>query len=216
MRVELNNVTKIIGKNTVLNDVNIAMESGKIYGFYGRNGSGKTMLFRGIAGLIVLTKGTITFDNEILHKDIRIPKNLGIIIENPGFWDYYTGYENLKALASIKNLIDDTIINNALELVGLFDVKDNLYKKYSLGMKQRLAIAQSIMESPEILLLDEPTNALDQEGMDMLRKVLMDLKKKNVLIAIASHNKEDINLLADVKVRMENGCLEVLDGDEPI
>src|SRR5665648_587715 len=125
LKVELSNVTKRIGKNTVLAGVNITMESGKIYGFYGRNGSGKTMLFRSIAGLIILTEGTVRIDDKILHKDIRIPKNIGIIIENPGFWNYYTGYENLKALASIKNLIDDTIISNTLKLVGLLEVKDN-------------------------------------------------------------------------------------------
>lgn len=205
MGIEIIHVSKKIGKNEVLKNINMTLEYGKIYGLQGRNGSGKTMLIRTIAGLILPSEGEIKIDDFVLHKEIRFPKSVGVIIETPGFWDYYTGFENLKALAMINNSIGDEQILKTLEIVGLFEAKDVKYKKYSLGMKQRLAIAQAIMEEPKILLLDEPTNSLDQDGIDMLRTVLKKFKEERKLIVIASHIQEDIELLADIKYSIKSG-----------
>lgn len=206
--IELINLNKKIGDKEILKDINIDFNRGNIYGFFGRNGSGKTMLFRAISGLIKPTSGEIKMFDKILHKDISFPEKLGIIIETPGFWDYYTGFENLKVLASIKGEINDDEIRGAIEKVGL-DAHDlRIVSKYSLGMRQRLAIAQAIMERPDLLVLDEPTNGLDEEGVELVHKILLEEKKRGAIVLIASHNKDDINVLSDKKVNIDNGILK--------
>lgn len=203
--LEINNLTKIIKGKKVLDNINLKLDKGKIYGFVGRNGSGKTMLFRAICGLIKPNEGTIKINKKQLHKDISFPESIGVIIENPGFWDNYTAFENLKTLSQIKNIISDDDIMNHLERLNLKDNYNVKFKKFSLGMKQRLAIAQAIMEKPDLIVLDEPTNALDEESCILVRKLLLEEKKRGATILIASHNSEDINLLSDIKFRLADG-----------
>ncbi|MFL0194082.1 ABC transporter ATP-binding protein [Clostridium sp. WILCCON 0269] len=205
--IEIKNLNKEIKGNKVLKNIDLELEPNKIYGFLGTNGSGKTMLFRAICGLIKPTTGEIKINNRTLHKDISFPPSVGVIIEMPGFWDYYSGFENLKILSSIKNIIDDNQIRNSIKRVGLDPDDKKIYKKYSLGMKQRLGIAQAIMEKPELIILDEPTNALDEDGINIIRKILLEEKERGATILIASHNKEELNLLSDYKFKMQDGEL---------
>lgn len=207
--LEIESLTKIIKGKKVLDNVNLSIEKGKIYGITGKNGSGKTMLFREICGLIKPTMGTIKINGKELHKDISFPESIGVIIENPGFWDNYTAFENLKIISQIKNIINDDIIFSYLEKVKLDDVANIKYKKFSLGMKQRLAIAQALMETPELLVLDEPTNALDEDGCNLVRRLLLEEKKRGTTILIASHNSEDIDKLADIKIKIIDGRIVV-------
>ncbi|KUP31965.1 multidrug ABC transporter ATP-binding protein [Bacillus halotolerans] len=211
--IELNNVSKIIKKNKVLDNINLKIENNKIYGFLGSNGSGKTMLFRAICGLIRPTTGEIKINNKILHKDMGIPESLGVIIETVGFWDNLTGFENLKLLSKIKNKINDSEIKSAITRVGLNSEDIRTYKKYSLGMKQRLAVAQAIMEKPKLLVLDEPTNALDEDGVELIRNIILQEKERGATVLIASHNKDDINLLSDKKFRVKDGRLTEMEGN---
>lgn len=208
--LEVINLSKIIKGQEVLHDVNLYLEKGNISGFFGRNASGKTMLFRAICGLIRPTEGYVKINHKVLHKDISFPDSVGVIIENPGFWDYYTGLQNLKILASIKKVISDNDIKVAINRVGLDPGDKRIIKKYSLGMKQRLGIAQAIMEKPELIILDEPTNALDEQGINLVRTILLEEKQRGALILISSHNKEDIQLLSDVKYKMEFGNLSLV------
>ncbi|MGF7400439.1 ATP-binding cassette domain-containing protein [Thermoanaerobacterium thermosaccharolyticum] len=205
--LEVSNLSKNIGQNEILKNINLNLEKGTIYGFFGRNGSGKTMLFRALCGLIKPTSGTITINNKVLHRDISFPESIGVIIESPGFWDHYTGFENLKVLSSIKNIIGDEDIRKSIKRVGLDPDDRRIYKKYSLGMKQRLAIAQAIMERPDIIILDEPTNSLDENGVQLVREILIGEKKRGALILIASHNKDDIDILSDVKYKVDDGSV---------
>jgi len=203
--VEITGLSKILKGHAVLNNINISLERGKIHGFFGRNGSGKTMLFRAICGLIKPTSGSIYVYGKKLGKEISFPESLGVIIDSVGFWPHYTGFRNLKFLAAIKNIISDDDIRNAIRRVGLDPDDKRAYKKYSMGMKQRLGIAQAIMEKPNLIILDEPTNALDEEGITLIRNILKEEKERGATILIASHNKEDIELLADYKYKVEQG-----------
>ena len=205
MVIRVNNVEKNIKGNQILNHVSCVMESGKVYGIYGRNGSGKTMLMRCILGLIHVDKGTVKIDKKEIGKDIDFPESVGAMIENPGFFPYATGFENLKMLADIKKIIGEKEIRRAIQRVGLDDKDHRTVSKYSLGMRQRLAIAQAIMEKPDLLVLDEPTNALDEEGIRIFRKILASEAKRGALVILSSHNKEDINILSDVRIRMDAG-----------
>ncbi|MFD2368747.1 ATP-binding cassette domain-containing protein [Brevibacillus sp. GCM10020057] len=205
--IEVRQLSKVIGGREILKNIHLSLEKGKIYGFFGHNGSGKTMLFRAICGLIKPTAGSITINGKQLHKDISFPESVGVIIESPGFWSHYTGFENLKLLASIKSIISDADIKNAMMRVGLSPEDDRTYKKYSLGMKQRLAIAQAIMEKPDIIILDEPTNALDEDAVHLVRSILLEEKSRGATILIASHNKEDIAILSDLRFRVNAGEL---------
>ncbi|MGL5439111.1 MAG: ATP-binding cassette domain-containing protein [Filifactoraceae bacterium] len=205
IKIEIHSLNKEIKGIEILKNINLNLESGKIYGFYGRNGSGKTMLFRAISGLIKPTNGYIKIDNKVLHEEISIPPDIGILLETPGFWENYTGFENLKTLSRIKKIIGNNEIRVAMKSVGLDPDDKRSYKKYSLGMKQKLGIAQAIMENPNILILDEPTNALDEESIEKVRDILIKEKKRGTLILIASHNKEDIDGLCDCKYKMVNG-----------
>ncbi len=203
--IEVENISKSIKGNQVLRDVSCCMESGNVYGIYGRNGSGKTMLMRCILGLIHADSGYVKIDGCVIGREMDFPKSVGAIIETPAFFPYATGYENLKMLADIKKLVSEDEIRRIIRKVGLDDRDKRTVSKYSLGMKQRLAIAQAVMESPEILVLDEPTNALDEEGIKMFRDIIREEKARGTLVILASHNKEDIELLADVKIQMSNG-----------
>ncbi|ADD02080.1 MULTISPECIES: ABC transporter ATP-binding protein [Thermoanaerobacter] len=203
--VKIHNLTKIIGGKTILDNINLELEKGKIYGFFGRNASGKTMLFRAICGLIRPTRGEVKVFGKKIGEDVSFPESLGLIIENVGFWEQWTGFQNLKFLASIKNIITDEDIKTAIKRVGLDPNDKRPYKKYSLGMKQRLGIAQAIMEKPQLLVLDEPTNSLDEEGIKLVRNILLEEKERGATILIASHIKEDIEILSDEKFKVEAG-----------
>lgn len=205
--ITVNHVYKYFGKIKVLSDVNAKFESGKIYGIIGRNGSGKTVLFKSICGLMPTSNGRIEIDGKIVGKDIDIPENIGIIIENPGFLNQFSAYDNLKYLARICGKIGKKEINNVLEKVGLADTGKKKVKKFSMGMRQRLGIAQAIMEDPEILILDEPMNGLDKHGVEDIRKILLELKEQGKLILLASHNSEDISQLCQEVYEMDAGIL---------
>ena len=193
----IENATKKFGTQTVLNNVSLTLEDGKIYGFVGQNGCGKTVLFKSICGFIYLDRGTITVDGKVIGKDIDIIKDAGIIIESPGFLPNYSAFKNLKFLTMIKDNIGDEQIKSTLISVGLDPESKKVVGKFSLGMRQRLGNAQAIMENPHILILDEPMNGLDKRGVEDIRKILMDLKKKGKLILLASHNPLDIDVLGD-------------------
>lgn len=203
--IELINVSKKLGKKTVLDNISYVFENGKIYGLSGINGSGKTMLLRAISGLIIPTQGEIIIDRKILHKDITIPESIGIVIENMELLGQYNAFDNLKLLSKIKKCSTDEDIIKSLERVGL--TTDKKVKKYSLGMKQRLNIAQAIFESPQILLLDEPTNALDDDGVKQIYNLLKEEKEKGVTVIITTHNKQDLTDLCDVVLTMSEGKL---------
>ena len=204
-RIILQDVCKTIKSKVILNHINLELEQGSVYGFWGRNGSGKTMLFRAICGLIKIDSGKISVFGDEIGQDVSFPPSLGVIIENVGFWDQYTGLENLRLLASIRKKIGSDEICSALERVGLDPADKRTYKKYSLGMKQRLGIAQAIMEQPELIVLDEPTNALDEEGVFQIRKVIQEEEQRGATVLIASHNKEDLNTLCERQFQLQNG-----------
>ncbi len=209
--VKIENYTKVLKKTKVLDNINLVMESGKIYGFTGVNGSGKTMLFRAIAGLIKPTQGFVKINDESMENQRAIMPNIGIVIENIGLYPEFTGFRNLQLLASINKKINDEQIKEAITRVGLNPEDKRIFRKYSLGMKQRIVLAQAIMEKPDILLLDEPTNALDEAGIKLIHNIIKDEAARGALIAIASHSKEDIAALCDVKFRIANGTLEEMD-----
>lgn len=203
--IKVTNITKSFKNMTVLNNISIEFEKGKIHGLIGRNGSGKTMLLKCICGFVVPTSGTITVNGKQVGKDVDIPDDLGLIIETPGFLPNYDGFNNLKFLAMIRNKISDDDIREVLKRVGLGDAGKKHVGKYSLGMRQRLGIAQAIMENPDILLLDEPMNGLDNGGVEEMRKLFLSLKEEGKTILLASHGKEDINVLCDYVYELDNG-----------
>ena len=212
MKLIAEHIVKTIKKKKILDDISLELENGKIYGFVGRNGCGKTMLFRALSGLMRIDSGKIIFNNKILHKDMNVLENLGLIIENSGLYNEFTGYKNLKILADINKKISENEIKQTIADVGLDPDDKRTVRKYSLGMKQRLMIAQAIMEKPEIIMLDEPTNALDENGVEQIRKLILREKERGALILLASHNKEDISILADHIFNMENG--KIVSGKE--
>lgn len=205
--IEITNLCKSFKDTKVLNDITIKIKKGNIIGIIGRNGSGKTVLFKCICGLVSPTKGTVKISNKILGKDMDIPDNIGAIIETPGFLPNYSGFKNLKFLAMIKNQINNEHIKDTIKLVGLNPDSKKHVGKYSLGMRQRLGIAQAIMENPDILILDEPMNGLDNEGVKDMRKLFLSLKEQGKTILLASHNKEDIEVLCDEVYMMDKGIL---------
>lgn len=205
MKLAVNNISKSIRKKVILDNVSLSLRSGNIYGFVGRNGSGKTMLFRALSGLMRIDSGSIVWGGKTLHKDFSVLPGLGIILENAGLYPNLTGIQNLTYLAGLTKRIGPDEIIRAIDRVGLNPYDKRLYGRYSLGMKQRLAIAQAIMESPDVIMLDEPTNALDETGVEEIRDVILEEKERGALILVASHNKEDIQVLADEWYRVENG-----------
>lgn len=204
--IEVKNLYKYINDKLILENINISLEDGKVYGFVGRNGSGKTMLFRAICGLITYQKGEIYIDGKKKNNN-EIPQSIGLLLENPSFLNGLSGFDNLKMLASIRNTIDDKRIDQVLYKVGLSDDENKKYEQYSLGMKQRLAIANVIMENPQILIFDEPTNAIDEQGVTVLRDIIKEEKKKGKLVLIASHERPFIEELSDEIIFMKNGSI---------
>lgn len=207
--IELNSVSKRIRNKYVLEKISYRFESGKIYGLYGRNGSGKTMLLRAIAGLIQTNEGEVTVNDKVLHKDISFPPNMGLIIENMSLLPQFDAVKNLEILSRIRKVATMNDIENTLDRVGLGAKKNIKVKEYSLGMKQRLNIAQVLFEKPDIILLDEPTNAIDEEGITEVRNILLEEKERGALIIIASHNTQDLDILSDSIIKMDNGKLFV-------
>lgn len=206
MEIIIDNYTKIFKpNNVVLNQINYRFEGGRVYGLYGKNGSGKTMLMRAISGLIFPTEGKVLIDNKELRKDIDFPDSIGVLLENPYFLNYYNGFDNLRLLAAIKNRISDDDIKKCLEKVGLDPNEKKKVKKYSLGMKQRLGIAAAIMEKPDILLLDEPFNAIDENSYDLIRNIINEFKASGKIVIIANHDLEELSVLCDEIVKMSNG-----------
>lgn len=208
MHIEIKNLTKIISKNTVLEDINIRMEYGKIYGLRGRNGSGKTMLMRAICGLINPTSGEVIINGESLGKDISFPRSIGALIENPGFISSYSGYKNLKILADIQGKVGNDRIREVLEIVGLDPADKKKFKKYSLGMKQKLGIAAAILEKPEIIVLDEPINALDESSVKIIRGILQKYSNEGALILVSCHDSEELEYLSDEIYVIEEGRIK--------
>ena len=206
-QIKIENLTKTFKGSKVLDNISISFDSGKIYGLSGRNGSGKTMLMRAICGLIRPTDGFVEFDGKRLWRDISFPPNIGVLIENPSFISRYSGFKNLKILASIQNKISDEQIRTAIQKVGLDPFDKKPYRKYSLGMKQRLGIACAIMEDPDIVLLDEPTNALDENGVKLIKEILMSMRENRIII-ISCHDKEDLEFLSDEIIMISNGKLK--------
>lgn len=203
--VEIKNYCKSIKSRPILNNVSYNFEYGKIYGLYGHNGSGKTMLLRAIAGLLVPDSGSVVIDGKVLHKDMSFPPSIGIVIENMNLLPQYNAFDNLKILGKIKKTATDGDIKTALERVGL--KSDLKVKKFSLGMKQRLNIAQAVFEKQKIILLDEPTNALDNDGVQLIYKLLKEEKERGALVVITTHHKEDLEEVCDVVLKMTEGEL---------
>ena len=212
MEIRIENLSKTIQGATVLEDVNLYMESGNIYGLLGRNGSGKTMLMRAICGLIRPTKGRILIDGKVQWKDFSYPPELGMLIETPAFLPEFTGYENLEMLSSIRKKISKKEIRTILELVGLQPDDKRVVRKYSLGMRQRLGIACAIMESPRLLVLDEPFNGLDVDGYELMKEIILEEKKKGALIILACHDREELESLSDVIYKVEQGRFSLYRG----
>ena len=203
--IQLQNVTKRIKENTVLDNVSYTFKSGFAYGLYGQNGSGKTMLLRAISGLINLDSGSIFIDGEKLHDKIEFPPETGIVIENMELLPECSAKRNLQMLAKIKNIADEKDIRFSLERVGLDPDSDKKVKKFSLGMKQRLNIAQAIFENQKIILLDEPTNALDEEAVQLIYKIIREEKSRGATIIVATHHKEDLKEVCDVILKIAEG-----------
>lgn len=206
--IEVQNVVKRFRDQVVLKNVSISFEKGKIHGIVGRNGSGKTVLFKCICGLMHPEEGVILVNGKRVGRDVDMPEDIGAIIEAPGFLLNYSGYKNLRFLANIRRKIGKEEILNVLKTVGLDPESRKHVGKYSLGMRQRLGIAQAIMEDPEILILDEPMNGLDNAGVQDIRALLLELKAQGKTILLASHNHEDIAALCDTVHEMDGGVLE--------
>ena len=208
MRIEIQNFTKTIQGQIILDQINLTFSNedcGRIYGLQGINGSGKTMLMRAICGLILPSSGCVRINGKQIGKDLSFPPDTGLLLENPAFINEFTGFKNLKLLAEIQKKIGISEIESAMKLVGL-DPKDRrVYRKYSLGMKQRLGIASAVMENPELVILDEPFNALDTDGVQLLRELILKLKRQKKLVILACHDKYLLEDLADVIIPIENG-----------
>ena len=204
MYIKVENLTKTIKNSTVLQNINYEFSSGKIYGIVGKNGSGKTMLLRALAGLIRPTEGKVYVDGKVLHKDISFPPEMGIIIEKPELLEHLSGLDNLKLLADIKRTISEEQIIEFMKIFAL----DPQSKKYSLGMKQKVGIIQAIMENQKLLILDEPFNALDEATVSMLRDLFIKYKREDKLLIITSHHMEDINILCDEIIYLQEGVMK--------
>ena len=205
--IVIEGLTKKIKGALILDNVTMTLTSGKIYGFKGKNGSGKTMLMRAISGLIISDSGKVVIDGKELHKDIPFPKSIGVLIENPAFLPQYTGVKNLKLLAGLTGKINSEEIKTALERVGLDPADKRTYRKYSLGMKEKLGIANAIMGEPDIIILDEPINALDEDTVYKIKNVLLELRDKGKLIIIACHDREELEFLSDVIYEIKDGSV---------
>ena len=205
--IGVDHAEKRFGEQVALRDVSVSFEAGKIHGIIGRNGSGKTVLFKCIVGLMPLTSGSIQVNGRHIETGKTVPDDIGAIIETPGFLPNYSGFRNLKFLATLRGRIKDAEIRKAMQQVGLDPESRKHVGKYSLGMRQRLGIAQAIMENPDILILDEPMNGLDKHGGEDMRKLLVQLKEEGTTILVASHNPLDIEILCDEVYEMDAGAI---------
>ena len=211
MEIKLENVSKRFKNENVLKGISFSFESGKIYSIVGRNGSGKSVLLKIIAGLYLQDKGNVLFDNKNYNMINEIPDNLGIVIEQPSFINDLTGLENLKLLASIRNVATERDIVESLEIVNLKDDMNKKYSKYSLGMRQKLSIAQAIMEHQKVILLDEPFNGIDRQSVVAIKEYLKRVKNEDKLIIITTHIMDDVVDLSDVMLYIEDGMLNEKD-----
>ncbi len=205
MKIEIKNYTKIIKGSTVLDNINTVFESGKIYGLKGKNGSGKTMLMRAISGLIRPSSGEVIIENEVLGRDISFPRSIGVLIENPAFLANETGFSNLRMLADLGEGVSNEDIEAVLSELGLDPKEKKSYKKYSLGMKQKLGIAAAVMEHPDIIILDEPINALDQDSVETVKKIIIRERDRGAVIILACHDTEELEYLSDEIVCIHEG-----------
>ncbi len=206
--IDVKGVNLTIGKTEILKDITVSFEDNMIHGLIGRNGSGKTMLMKCISGFVNPTSGQIEVDGKIVGQDVDFPKNMGIIIETPGFIPYYSGYKNLSLLARLNHKIKKAEIRQSMKQVGLDPDLKRHVRKYSLGMRQRLGLAQAIMENPKLLILDEPFNGLDKDGVKEMREYLLSYKEQGKTILICSHSAEDIDILCDTVHEMDKGKIE--------
>ena len=205
--ISVEHVSLTIGAAQILRDISVQFEAGEIHGIVGRNGSGKTMLMKCICGFIRPTAGRIVVDGNQVGQDVDFPPDMGLLIETPGFIPYYSGLKNLELLAAVNRRASKERLNACMELLGLGDTKGKRVSKYSMGMRQRLGIAQAIMEDPKLLILDEPLNGLDEQGVEDIRALLLELKGQSKTILLSSHNGEDIDLLCDSVYKMAGGVL---------
>lgn len=208
--IEVKNVTKRFKETEVLKDVSLCIQTGNICGLIGYNGSGKTVLMKIICGFMKPDEGEVNVDGKKIGVDCDFPENVGIIIETPKFSPYCSGFKNLKNLASIRKEISDEKIKEAMQIVGLNPEEKKWVSNYSLGMRQRLGIAQAVMENQKTLILDEPMNGLDKKGVEEMRKLFLHLKEQGVTMLLTSHNKEDIDVLADEVYQMDAGKLTMV------
>ena len=206
--IKVENLKKIFGEEEILKGISCEFEKGKTHAVIGNNGSGKSVFFKCICGFIQSTEGTIYVNGKQIGKEIDFPESIGLIIEHPGFLSNMSGFQNLHLLAQIRGIITDTEIRKMMEKVGLDPDSKKSVGKYSMGMKQRLGIAQAIMENPDIILLDEPFNGLDKSGVEEIRQIIRELKVAGKTIILTSHNSEDIKLLADCVWEMDAGKLK--------
>lgn len=212
--ISVMNLKMNFGEEQVLKGISREFEAGKIHGIVGNNGSGKTVLMKCICGFLSPTEGRVVVDGRTIGKDVDFPENIGIIIETPGFLPGLTGIKNLKVLASLKRKIGDEEIRNVIRKVGLDPDLKKPVSKYSLGMRQRLGIAQAIMEDPSILILDEPFNGLDKNGVMQMRKLIKELREEGKTIILASHNQADIDELCDTVCEMDAGVMTMVYDDK--
>lgn len=206
--IQITDLCKSFGKTEVLHNITVNFEQGKIHGLIGRNGSGKTILLKCICGMIPITSGTLKVRGKQIGRDADIPESVGVIIETPGFLPEYSAYKNLRFLADISGSVTRETIEQAIKKVGLDPKDKKRVGKYSLGMRQRLGLAQAIMEDPQLLILDEPMNGLDKQGVADMRKYLLELKANGKTILIASHSAEDIEVLCDTVYEMDKGYIQ--------
>ena len=209
MKIEVKNLSKEFKKILILDNISVTFEKGKIYGLIGRNGSGKSVFLKILCALYEPTNGEVLYDETNIFKEEKIPSNTRALIESPNFIEELTGYENLEMLANIQNKIGRHEIEEALRKVNLYEEKDKKYSKYSLGMKQKLGIAQVLMEDPEVMILDEPFNGIEEETAVKLRGILKEERKKGKIIILASHIKEDIENLADVIYKFDGSKIKI-------
>ena len=205
MKIEVNHVSKTINKTLILDDITLSLEGGKIYGLQGPNGSGKTMFLRLLAGLIRPSSGEVLIDGTKLGVDCDFPSSMGLLIENPAFLPNYTGIGNLELLADLQSKVNKNQIHDTLQRVGLNPNDSRKYRKYSLGMKQRLGIAAAIMERPDLILIDEPTNALDDDGIKQVCEIMRQERARGALIIFACHDAEIVRDLSDEVLKVNAG-----------
>ncbi len=205
MKIKIKDLSKKFNNDVVFSNLNIEFESGKIYGIVGRNGSGKSVLLKMIAGLYLEDSGEILFNNINYNKEKKFPENVGIVIESPAFISDLTGFDNLKLLASLQKKINDEQILNVMKIVNLEQDKDKKYGKYSLGMKQKLSLTQAFMENPNIILLDEPFNGIDRQSVVKIKDYLKKMRNNDKLIIITTHISDDIENFADKVLYLEDG-----------